>query len=126
MGARTFWALSRDSRDSKLICRHNLREHKETHIVVERDARRGWQRPYIRIELLSPLTLRRRGKCFNLAPDPLQHCWLHPVFPPGLVTKCSWTFACKRTIKPARTRQFFRWNSERCRRNHAHRVGGSG
>src|SRR2546428_12398906 len=82
MGARTFRALSRDLRGSKLVCRHNLREHKEPHIVVEREARGGWQRPYICIELLALLTLCRRGKGFNLAYEPLQHCWLHPVFPP--------------------------------------------
>src|SRR5439155_16293685 len=86
MGARTFRALSRDLRSSKLVCRHNLREHKEAHIVVEREARGGWQRLYIRIELLALLTLCRRCKGFNLAHEPLQHCWLHPMSPHGLIT----------------------------------------
>src|SRR5437016_14584942 len=52
MGARTFRALSRVPRGKQLMCRHDLREHKEPHIVVEREARGGWQRPYICIELL--------------------------------------------------------------------------
>src|SRR6266851_4689486 len=86
MGARTFRALSRDPHGSNLVCRHDLREHKESHIVVERDARGGWQRPYICIELLALLTLCRRGKGFNLVHEPLQHCWLHPVSPHGLIT----------------------------------------
>ena len=44
------------------MCRHDLREHKETNIVVERDAGGGWQRPYICIELLALLTLCRGAK----------------------------------------------------------------
>src|SRR5262245_18350031 len=104
MDARTFRALSSDPRSGKQVCRHDLRKHKETHIVVEREARGGWQRPYICIKLLALLTLCRRCKGVNLAPEPLQHCWLHAVFPPCLVIKRSWTFACKRTIKPAWTR----------------------
>src|SRR5262249_23342421 len=116
MGARTFWTLSRDPRSSKLVCHHDLRADKETHIVVEREARGGWQRPYICIELLALLTLCRRCKGVNLAHEPLQHCCLHPVFPPCLVTKRSWTFACKRTIKPVQARQFFHLNNVPYRR----------
>src|SRR5207249_8940684 len=56
MGARTFRALYRDLRGSKLVCGHNLRAHKEAHLVVEREARGRWQRPYIGIELLALLT----------------------------------------------------------------------
>src|SRR5262245_50027095 len=101
MGTQTLRALSRAPRGNELACRHDLREHKESHIVVERGTRRGWQRSYICIELLALRTLCRRCKGLNLAQKPPQHCWLHPVFPPRLVTKLFWTFVCKRTIKPA-------------------------
>src|SRR5712691_7538801 len=92
MGARTLRALSRYPRGNDLVCRHDLREHKETHIVVEREARGGWQRPYICIELLALLTLCRRCKGFNLAHEPLQHWWRHPVFPPRLTRISSQIF----------------------------------
>src|SRR5215471_17516645 len=126
MGARALWAWSRGLWGKKLVCRHDLREHKETHIVVECAAWGGWQPLYIGIELLALRTLCRWCKGFNLAHEPLQHYWLHPVFPPNMVTRCAWTFACKRTIKLGQTRQFFRLNSVSYRRHHAHMVDGSG
>ena len=108
MGARALWTLSGDLRGSKLVCRHDLREHKETHIVVERHTWGGGKSPYICIELLALLTLCRWCKGFNLADKPLQHCWLHPVSPLCLVTKHVLDVCTQSTIKLAPTRQFVR------------------
>src|SRR5262249_29904706 len=85
MGARALWAWSRGLWGKKLVCRHDLREHKETHIVVKRAAWGGWQPLYIGIELLTLRTLCGWCKGFNLAHEPLQHRLLHPISPHGLI-----------------------------------------
>src|SRR5437867_4170300 len=69
-----------------MVCRHDLRAHKETHIIVERGTWGGLQSQYSCIELLALLTLYRGCKGFNLADKPLQHCWLHSVSPHDLIT----------------------------------------